>query len=201
MDIGALNSMVAEDAALRRRQTLQPIGGKGDKIFPPTYPPSDEAKRANRNASPRHVYERRRLNGNEIWCVLVDSVQSQANRLEECLLGAIRDDVAIPYVAVDFKDAKLEGLTEITSLDAPHRVYDAILRDSLLDDGKPFMESAIGERLATAKAEDAPILLEVSPTALLFGAWHSTGQGGGLGAKFARCPGNGRVAGTNECIW
>lgn len=29
--------------------------------------------------------------------------------------------------------------------------------------------------------------LEISPTALLFGAWHSTGEGGGLGAKFARC--------------
>jgi hypothetical protein len=30
-------------------------------------------------------------------------------------------------------------------------------------------------------------LLEASPTALLFGAWHSTGEGGGLGAKFPRC--------------
>jgi CRISPR-associated protein Csb1 len=29
--------------------------------------------------------------------------------------------------------------------------------------------------------------LEASPTALLFGAWHSTGEGGGLGAKFPRC--------------
>ncbi len=86
MDIAALNRMIAEDAALRRRQALQPVGGKGDKIFPPTYPPSDEAKRANRNAPPRHVYERRRLNGADAWCVLVDSVQSQANRLEECLL-------------------------------------------------------------------------------------------------------------------
>src|SRR5689334_2792043 len=28
---------------------------------------------------------------------------------------------------------------------------------------------------------------KISPTALLFGAWHSTGEGGGLGAKFARC--------------
>jgi CRISPR-associated protein Csb1 len=27
----------------------------------------------------------------------------------------------------------------------------------------------------------------VSPNALLFGAWNSTGQGGGLGAKFGRC--------------
>ena len=186
MDIGTLNRIVSEDAALRRRQTLQPMGGKGDRVFPPTYPPSDEVKRGNRNAPPRHVYERRRLGEREAWCVLIDSVQSQANRLEECLLEAIRDGLSIPHVVVDFSEAKLDGLTRITSLDAPHRIYDAILRDSLLN-GEPFMASAVGRRLAKAKAEDASAPLEISPTALLFGAWHSTGEGGGLGAKFARC--------------
>lgn len=42
MDIDTLNHMVAEDAALRRRQILQPVGGAGDKIFPPTYPGEDK---------------------------------------------------------------------------------------------------------------------------------------------------------------
>jgi CRISPR-associated protein Csb1 len=180
MDIERLNHMIAEDAALRRRQILQPVGGKGDKIFPPTYPGEG------RNAPPRHVYERRRVNERDSWCVLVDSVQSQANRLEESLLGAIRDGVSIPHVMVDFSDTGLEGITAVTSLDAPHRVYDAILRDSLLN-GEPFMNSAVGKRLTKAKPEDASALLEMSPTALLFGAWHSTGEGGGVGAKFARC--------------
>jgi CRISPR-associated protein Csb1 len=180
MDIAQLGRIVEADAALRRRQTLQPSGGKGDKIFPPTYPGEG------RNASPRHVYERRRRDGQESWCVLIDSVQSQANRLEECLLEAITDGVPIPHVVVDFSDADLDGITRITSLDAPHRVYDAILRDSLLH-GEPFMSSATGQSLAKAKPENASALLETSPTALLLGAWHSTGQGGGIGAKFARC--------------
>lgn len=180
MNIATLSQAVAHDAALRRRQILQPLGGKGDKIFPPTYPGDG------RNAPPRHVYERRRVNGQESWCALIDSVQSQANRLEECLLDAIRDGVTIPHVIVDFADAGLEGITGITSLEAPHRVYDAILRDSSLN-GEPFMNSAVGKRLAKANLDDASSLLEVSPTALLFGAWHSTGEGGGLGAKFARC--------------
>jgi hypothetical protein len=58
--------------------------------------------------------------------VLVDSVQSQANRLEEALLTAVREKaIALPYVTVDFRQAQLAGLTEITSLDAQHRVYDA----------------------------------------------------------------------------
>ena len=179
-DLKQLGEFVANDAAVRRRQRLQPVGGKGDKIFPPTYPGDG------RNAPPRHVYERRRLEAQDIWCVLVDSVQSQANRLEECLLEAIHDGVPIPHVVVDFSGTRLDGITKITSLDAPHRVYDAILRDSLLD-GEPFMDSTLGKRLATAKADDGSALLEASPTALLFGAWHSTGEGGGLGAKFARC--------------
>ncbi|WP_042696597.1 type I-U CRISPR-associated RAMP protein Csb1/Cas7u [Azospirillum sp. B506] len=181
MDITTLTRMVAENAALRRRQTLQPVGGKNDKIFPPTYPGEG------RNAQPTHAYEWRRIDGKDIACVLVDSPQSQANRLEEALLAAIRAGAArIPHVVVDFTGFNLTGLSELTSLDVPHRVYDAILRDSLL--GKEaFMKSALGTRLIDAKAGDASALLETSPNALLFGSWHSTGQGGGLGAKFARC--------------
>jgi CRISPR-associated protein Csb1 len=181
MDYTVFRRAIEQDAALRRKQVLQPIEGKNGKIFPPTYPEE------RRGQGPRHVFERRRLNGREAWCVLVDSVQSQANRLEEALLAALRDGVvAMPYVTVDFRDAGLAGISEITSLDAPHRVYDAILRDSSLD-GQPFMKSEVGIRLAEAKPGDATALLETSPTALLFGAWHSTGEGGGLGAKFPRC--------------
>jgi CRISPR-associated protein Csb1 len=181
MDYARLARAVAVDAALRRKQVLQPVGGKGDKIFPPTYPEE------RRGQGPRHVFERRRVDGREVWCVLVDSVQSQANRLEEALLEALRQGtIKLPYVTVDFKGTGLSGLTEITSLDAPHRVYDAILRDSSLN-GQPFMKSELGIRLAQAKPADASAMLETSPTVLLFGAWHSTGEGGGFGAKFARC--------------
>lgn len=183
MNTSDLSKYVAEDAALRRRQRLQPVGGKGDKIFPPTYPGEG------RNDPPRHVFERRHLDARELWCVLVDSVQSQANRMEEGLLGAIGEDgISIPHVTVDFSGDGLAGIRKITSLDAPHRVFDAIFRDSLLD-GKPFLDkdNPLGKRLIAASNSDASALLEVSPTALLFGCWNSTGQGGGLGAKFARC--------------
>jgi CRISPR-associated protein Csb1 len=181
MNYATLTRAVEQDAALRRKQVLQPVGGKNDKIFPPTYPEE------RRGQGPRHVFERRRLNGREAWCVLVDSVQSQANRLEEALLAALRQGViAMPHVSVDFRGTGLAGITEITSLDAPHRVYDAILRDSSLN-GQPFMKSELGIRLAEARPGDATALLETSPTALLLGAWHSTGEGGGLGAKFPRC--------------
>lgn len=179
--ISILNDATSSHAAIRRLRRLQPAGGVGDKIFPPTYPGEQ------RGDPPRHVFERRRNDDKDVWCVLIDSVQSQANRLEEALLSAATDGDALPlpYVTVDFSAADLHPLERITSLDAPHRVYDAILRDSFLD-GVPFMQSEQGRRLAAAKPADATALLELSPTALIFGAWHSQGEGGGLGAKFPR---------------
>ena len=130
-NIQQLSDSVQTAAALRRRRRLQPIEGKGGKIFPPTYPGPKKDDPA------QHVFERRRIDGREIWCTLVDSVQSQANRLEDCLLVAIRNkSVELPYVSVDFSGHDLDGLEEITSLDAPHRLFDAILRDSELS-GKP----------------------------------------------------------------
>ena len=179
--LSALRDAVGADAAIRQLRRLQPAGGAGDKVFPPTYPGE------RREDPPRHVFERRRVGDKETWCVLVDSVQSQANRLEEALLAAAKadDGIPLPYVVVDFREAGLHPIEQITSLDAPHRVYDAILRDSLLD-GVPFMQSEHGRRLAEATPADATALLETSPTALLFGAWHSQGEGGGLGAKFPR---------------
>lgn len=180
IEFSDLRDAVSKDAAFRRIRQLQPVGGQGDKIFPPTYPGERN------NDPPRHVFERRRIEGEDVWCVLVDSVQSQANRMEEALLAAAQEGlVQIPYVTVDFSKAELEPLERITSLDAPHRVYDAILRDSLLQ-GTPFMQSPEGQLLASAKPADATALLEISPTALAFGAWHSQGSGGGLGAKFPR---------------
>ena len=180
LTVPLLHDAIDHHAAFRRIGRLQPVGGAGDKIFPPTYPP------ARRGDPPRHVFERRRVNGREAWCVLIDSVQSQANRLEEVLLAAADEGgLPLPYVTVDFRGAGLDPLERITSLDAPHRVYDAILRDSL-QGHEPFMQSKEGQRLAAAQPSAATALLEISPTALLFGAWHSQGEGGGLGAKFPR---------------
>lgn len=175
-----LTQAVRQDAAIRRIRKLQPTGGKGDKIFPPTYPGDGK------NAPARHVFEHRRVDDENVLCVLVDSVQSQANRLEEGLRAA-RDNGAVrfPAITVNFADTEVGDIGRITTLDAPHRVFDAIIRDAELD-GTPFRESEHGRRLIAAKSSNASALYELSPTALVFGAWNSTGDGGGLGAKFPR---------------
>jgi CRISPR-associated protein Csb1 len=180
LDLDRLVRAAKEDAAIRTVRRLQPAGGPGDKIFPPTYP-GDRT-----NDPPRHVFERRRIDGQNVLCVLIDSVQSQANRLEEAL-RTVREagELAFPVIAVDFSNTPLDDIGRITTLDAPHRVFDAIIRDSELN-GKRFRDTEFGKQLVAAKIHNARALFELSPSALVFGAWNSTGEGGGLGAKFPR---------------
>ncbi len=177
------NAVSGTGAAFRCRTVLQPAGGPGDKVFPPTYAGAVYA-----------TEERRVRNEDGSWqsvpCVLMDSVQSQANRLEEALQDALDTgrlaDCPIPVIEVDFSgEDLLDEIGRITSLQAPHRAADAILRDSLLD-GEPFRKSEIGKKLDYASLNNATPLYEICPTALVFGIWDSTGPKGGLGAKFQR---------------
>jgi CRISPR-associated protein Csb1 len=171
---------VSNRSAVRRRRRLQPAGGKGDKLFPPTYPGQGN------NEPPRHVFELRRIDAINVPCVLIDSVQSQANRLEESLLEAAKAGaIRLPRIVVDFPAAGLNSVPQISSLEAPHRIFDAILRDSKLN-GAAFRKSDIGLRIREATPQNATAILEVSPTALLFGSWNSTGEGGAMGSRFAR---------------
>lgn len=165
-------------AAFRRVVELQPAGGEGDKVFPPTYMIGNEGG--------KYATEKRRLNGEIVDCVLLDSVQSQANRMEMALLEAWRQNaITMPMVEVDFSQSVAAEVGSITSLEAPHRVADAILRDSLLD-GKRFRDSELGKRLNQVSNRNALALFELCPPALIFGMWDSTGPRGGSGAKFAR---------------
>ena len=181
MDLQTLHEAVATAAAIRRVRRLQPISGPGELLFPPTY------RGDRRGDPPQHIFELRRRNGQEVWCTLLNSVQAEANRHEIALREAADEDdgVPIPYVTVDFTGSDLAPLSRVTSMDAPHRIYDAILRDSSLVD-TPFLKSSTGQRIAAATAADATALLEFAPTALIFGSWHSQSGAGQVGAKFAR---------------
>ncbi len=166
--------------AVRAVTELQPAGGPGDKVFPPTYVKDGRAET-------KYAFETRRIDGTEVQTVLLDSVASQANRMEEALLdGWRRGELEFPLVQVDFSDEEgLEDLGQITALQAPHRIADALLRDSLLDD-KPFRYSDVGLAFTDARPNNATPMYRYCPTALVFGVWDSTGPKGGLGAKFQR---------------
>jgi CRISPR-associated protein Csb1 len=163
-------------AALRCITELQPAGNAGDKIFPPTY------------EGGKYAWEKRRLPDAEepVECVLLNSVQSEANRFELALLGAWQDGrIAVPIVTVDFSGADLPKTLRVTSLEAPHRIADALLRDSM-HDGVAFRKSKWGQQLDDVDPRNATALFALCPTTLVFGMWDSTGPKGGLGAKFAR---------------
>lgn len=177
-------------AAFRCRRRLQPAGGEGDKVFPPTF------------AGAMYAFERRRVPGraDPVICVLLDSVQSQANRMELALQDAVDSgQIRLPLVEVDFSEhgptgdveadknagRLIDAVGKITSLQVPHRLADAILRDSELN-GVPFRQSGIGKALNTVSLANATPLFELCPTALIFGMWDSTGPKGGLGPKFER---------------
>lgn len=175
LTLDVLKEAVAGHAAAFRCVTdYQPAGGEGDKIFPPTY------------EGGKYATETRYVEGREVQCVLVDSVQSQANRMELALLEARRAGrISLPLITVRFDDEGLLKKFSVSSLEAPHRIADAILRDSLLD-GVIFRKSAKGQVLDNADVRNATGLFGLCPTAFVFGLWDSTGPRGGLGAKFQR---------------
>ena len=180
LTLDVIRSAVAGTAAAFRCVTeYQPAGGPGDKVFPPTY-------EGGKYATEKRVDPQ---TGEIIDCVLLDSVQAQANRMELALLEAMdeADGVELPLLRVAFTDVP-KPIT-VTSLEAPHRIADAIFRDSkIMEEGqwRDFRHSSKGSILDRSDNKQATGLFGLCPTALVFGLWDSTGPRGGLGAKFQR---------------
>lgn len=174
-------------AAIRCRVRLQPAGGPGDKVFPPTYVADDKQNPL------KYAHETRRIGGQDVKVVLLDSVASQANRLEDALLAAWEaGQLDFPVVGVDFSgEPGLEDLGLLTTLQTPHRIADALLRDAFWQPSPeqtpvPFRHSPDGEAYTLSSFKNASAVYRLCPTALVFGVWDSTGPRGGLGAKFQR---------------
>ena len=166
--------------ALRSVLGLQPADGDGGKVFPPTYAVAS-------NAEHKYAIEERQVGDRVVTTVLLDSVASQANRAELALLeGWEAHELRFPAPFVDFAvEADVADIGRLTVLEAPHRLADAIFRDSLLD-GTLFRLSDVGRAITDANPRNATAMFQYAPSALLFGQWDSTGPKGGLGAKFQR---------------
>jgi CRISPR-associated protein Csb1 len=181
LTLEAVRSAVAGHASAFRCVTeYQPAGGPGDKVFPPTY------------EGGKYAVETRVVAGQPVPCVILNSVQAEANRMEL----ALRDEweagrLPLPVLRVEF-NVELKGRTKVmtvTSLDAAHRIADAIFRDSRIKEDEHevmFRKSKSGAILDAADLRNATGLFGLCPTALLFGLWDSAGPRGGLGAKFQR---------------
>jgi len=159
------------------RLTLK-LDAVSPKVFPPTY------------EGGTYATEDRIIGGQKLACVLLDSVPSQANRMELALQDAWEGgEIDLPIVSADFSAVENPGVPKVTSLQAPHRIADAILRDSTVGDGKKpakFRQSDIGKELDALSSAYATPLLKYAPHCLVFGMWDSTGPRGGSGVKFPR---------------
>jgi CRISPR-associated protein Csb1 len=180
------NAISGHAAAIRCKTILQPAAGPGTKVFPPTHSGgvyATEQRRLPTNGKPGETQV--------VDCVLLDSVQSQANRIEDALQQAIDDGrLSMPLIVVNFGDANKELLKQIndpiTSLTVPHRLPDAILRDCEVSKGVRFKDSDYARRWASSTIGNATAVFELCPSGLILGMWGSPEKAGGLGNKFAR---------------
>ena len=142
----------AEIVALTLRQTLEPIEGPDVPVFPPTYPAPERGQ--HRFDTPYTVNETK--DGTRI-CDL-DSVQSQANRMEAAFTSDLAD--VIPQHAVRAGNHQV-ALTELA-----HRIADASIRATGL-------AAEIREWFLAVGSGDPVPLARIAPTSLIYGAWDS----------------------------
>lgn len=192
-----LHQAVQSAAGLRLRLRLQPMYGEGELIFPSTVS-GGKYQTFSRRIPEYRNFQHTKQTGDRtetlplgsVPCVIIDSVQSQANRLEDALLTDIREgNIFIPHIETDFSEVEdlQKEVGKLTCFECPHRAFDAILRDSTDATGTPFPATDAGKRIVKANSSNATALFEISPGSLLFGSWDSTGVSGGLGEKFTRC--------------
>lgn len=172
-----LAEIVSRDLALTYTADLMPADAPPDtgvfRVSPPTYAPAKQGDPSRYLISERGE-------------VRLDSPQSWANRLEAV--------IAAKNLTPSIEVVGSQGEVLVNSRQLAHRVFDAYLRDSLLDD-QPFFASAQGKAIRLARSENATAVFRHSPESLLFGAWDSHTGGGALAARYPRLL-SGRIYGV-----
>ena len=157
----SIRKAVTDSAGISVNATLSAID-RSRHVLPPTY--ADAPHRHNMTEPDAH--------GIAAW-VSIDSPASFANRIEDKLVRA--------KLGLDPLRVAVAGQT-LSTMQMPHRAFDAILRDSLLD-GIPFRRTDIGQAVIKASPADAAALLRYDPAVLLLGGWDSAGLGGNRGQE------------------
>lgn len=135
--------------ALVLKQHLVPVEGEGGVFFPPTYADLPQNYNIDELADGTRV-------------VTVDSVGSQANRMEPLFGTDPELAELVPQVRIE-----VDGGKAVSLLEAGHRLGDAIVRSSELKDDA---QAAFRQYLETG---DATAIARLGPTSLVFGAWDS----------------------------
>ncbi len=145
---------------------LRPAGGEHVSVAPAKFVQRDQSV---------YAYEQRFLEGILRHTVMIDSKQSQLNRLEATVEQARVDGHAvlsrIPHVQVTYGEgAAAESFTDLV---LPHRVFDAHIRAGTVD-GTPTTQTPLYRAVRDAQPADARALLDVSPLTLVLGGWDAS---------------------------
>lgn len=147
-----LADSAAAPAAVVLREYLSPVEGKDGVFFPPTFAAAENSKEF------AGGYNINDLGNGENVC-LIDSVGSQANRIEPMFSEAEYASL-VPQLVVE------AGTKKISILEAGHRAGDAIVRCTELKD-------ALQKAFDALKKGNAVPLAKLAPTSLVFGVWDS----------------------------
>ncbi|BFH81901.1 type I-U CRISPR-associated protein Cas7 [Thermus thermophilus] len=108
----------------------------------------------------------RYIRGEPVETVLLDSVESQANRQEALLYRHL----PLPDVQVELFDGR-----RVSQYEAPGRILDAIFREATLG-GVPFHQTPLFQAIARGGEEAEGALFRHSPLTLVYGGWLSYGD-------------------------
>lgn len=146
--------------ALHLRQPLLPVEGSGSVIFPPTYADSS----LNQRDFGYNIDEL--SDGTKV--AMIDSVGSQANRMETAFLPASAGEPEnpraglVPQIEIAYGNEK-----SVSILEAGHRLGDAVIRSTALKNRARAAFEAFLDRA------DVSPLAKLAPTSLVFGVWDS----------------------------
>jgi CRISPR-associated protein Csb1 len=143
--------------ALRLKQTLLPVE-ESRIIFPPTY--ADIGYNIDTLSDGTRV-------------VTIDSVGSQANRLEPIFKSESQspEDWLVPQIEIVIRKEDSRKVTR-SLLDLAHRAADAVVLSS------PDLRELIEPAFKKLQQGDAGLLCTIAPTSLVFGVWDSRGDTG-----------------------
>ncbi len=149
---------------------LEPAAGPHASVAPAKY-----LEGKGDNAKQVFAYERRFWNGEAVTAVLIDSKQSQNNRVEAAVSAAIADEDPVltrtPRIELHFeRDGKDIVFSD---LDLPHRAFDGQIRAGTIN-GEPATAVQKYQELRDSTVAHARPLLERSPMTLLLGGWDAS---------------------------
>jgi len=150
----------AGPAAIVVREHLMPVDGEDGVLFPPTFAAVDGFA-GGYNIDPPPTKGQPWQEDN---VCLVDSVGSQANRIEP-LFKELPYSALVPQIIIE------AGEHRVNLLDAGHRAGDAIMRCTSLAE-------TVNEAFRAVERGDCSQLATFAPTSLVFGAWNSRGDKG-----------------------